>query len=343
MAKPHMRHSPRSLAAAPPEPRTRRFPRIREAEGAGVSPTRLRSGPKGFTAGPTSARRTPSPSATRSRAKKLNVEPKRPELLAAVVGDRLRPPWRHPHPVDREVLNRVLERLGRLLLDHVGERAGRAGQRHVQGGLVRAVEQHPVDEAEVDDVDAELGVDNVAQRLEDVLGLLLDLLVGERGNRRVLGHACPPCSERMSDDGSECERWVPESAWAVASFQAIQPRSAHLIRAGYFDTPANATASSRTSSSGSSCPLDFISSRKASSIFIASLTGLPITRSVMTDALAWLIEQPRDSKETSSTTASPSTPGFSATRSVTSSPQVGFTWYTCASNGSRSPLWCGFR
>ena len=136
---------------------------------------------------------------------------------------------------------------------------------------------------------------------------------------------------------------MPESAWAVASFQAIQPSSAHLIRAGYFDTPANATASSRTSSSGSSCPLDFISSRKASSIFIASLTGLPITRSVMTDALAWLIEQPRDSKETSSTTASPSTPGFSATRSVTSSPQVGFTWYTCASNGSRRPLWCGFR
>ena len=40
-------------------------------------------------------------------------------------------------------------------------------------------------------------------------------------------------------------------ACAVASFHAIQPSSAHLIRAGYFDTPANATASSSTSSSGS--------------------------------------------------------------------------------------------
>ncbi len=128
----------------------------------------------------------------------------------------------------------------------------------------------------------------------------------------------------------------------MASFQAIQPSSAHLIRAGYFDTPANATASSRTSSSGSTCPLDCISSRKASPILMASLTGLPITRSVITDALAWLIEQPRESKETSSTTGSPSA-SFSATRSVTSSPQVGLTWYTCASNGSRSPLWCGFR
>jgi len=76
---------------------------------------------------------------------------------------------------------------------------------------------------------------------------------------------------------------------------AIQPSSAHLILAGYFDTPANATASSSTSSSGSACPLDCISARNASPVFIASPTGLPITRSAITEALAWLIEQPRES------------------------------------------------
>src|SRR6185437_5462431 len=194
----------------------------------------------------------------------LDVETQGTELLATVLGDVLRPPRRHPHPVDREVFHGVLERLGGLLLDHVGERAGRAGQRHVQGGLVRAVKEHPVNEAEVDHVDAKLGVDHIAQGLEDVLGLLLDLFIGEVGDRRVLGHACPPVSE-----------WL--SAWAVASFQAIQPSRAHLTRAGYLETPANATASSSTSSSGSSCPLDCISSRKASPIFIASPTGLPMT------------------------------------------------------------------
>ena len=54
------------------------------------------------------------------------------------------------------------------------------------------------------------------------------------------------------------------TAWAVASFHAIQPSSAHLTRAGYFETPANATASSSTSSSGSTLPLDCISRRNSS-------------------------------------------------------------------------------
>ena len=79
----------------------------------------------------------------------------------------------------------------------------------------------------------------------------------------------------------------------MASFQAIQPSSAHLIRAGYLDTPAKATASSSTLSSGSAAPLDCMSSRNSCEIAIASVTGLPITRSAMIDALAWLIEQPR--------------------------------------------------
>ena len=71
--------------------------------------------------------------------------------------------------------------LPRLLLDHVGERARGAGQRHVQGGHLLGVHVHTVDEAEVDDVDAQLGVDHVPQRLKDVLDFLRQRLL-------LLGH-----------------------------------------------------------------------------------------------------------------------------------------------------------
>ncbi len=60
-----------------------------------------------------------------------------------------------------------------LVLDDVGQRAGGRGQGHVDGddgapslGLVDA---HVVDQAEVDDVDAEFGVDDVAHRLVDLV------------------------------------------------------------------------------------------------------------------------------------------------------------------------------
>ena len=53
---------------------------------------------------------------------------------------------------------------------------------------------------------------------------------------------------------------------------------------------------------------------------IASSTGLPITRSVITEAEACEMEQPSASYDTSSTT-----PLSKCTRSVTSSPQVGLT------------------
>src|SRR5262249_34625724 len=129
-------------------------------------------------------------------------------------------------------------------------------------------------------------------------------------------------------------------ARAVASFHAIQPRSAHLIRAGYLATPANTTASPSTSSSGSEAtesPAPCIRSTNAALISIASLTGLPITRSVSTDTLAWLIEQPSASYDTSATAGSVPA-SLSVTRSVTSSPQVGLTWCTSAWNGSCCPL-----
>ena len=73
---------------------------------------------------------------------------------------------------------------------------------------------------------------------------------------------------------------------------AIQPSSAHFTRAGYRATPANATPSPSTSSSGSTCPRPCAISWNAASTFIESVTDRPTTRSVSTDADAWLIEQP---------------------------------------------------
>ena len=74
---------------------------------------------------------------TRSgRAADSDVEAERAQLLAAVVGDLVRTPRRHPDPVDLEVGRQPppgpRQRLPGLVLDDVGQRAGRRGQRHVQ-------------------------------------------------------------------------------------------------------------------------------------------------------------------------------------------------------------------
>ena len=116
----------------------------------------------------------------------------------------------------------------------------------------------------------------------------------------------------------------------MASFQAIHDSSAHFTRAGNLATPANAMPSSRTSSSGSTVPLPCMRVRNVSWTDIASSSGLPITRSASTDAEACEIEQPTASYETSST-LSPFPSSARCTRSVTSSPHVGFTWCTSAS------------
>src|SRR4029077_14989763 len=220
------------------------------------------------------------------------------QLLAAVLGDVLRAPRRHPHPVDAEVRHQAVQRLPGLVLDHVGERARGAGQRHVDGGDPLGIHVDAVDQAEVHHVNPELRVHHVAQRLEQILLLLGELRGFRRGGHVLGGHVLGGHVLRHFDSSMAC---------AVASFHAIQPSRAHLIRAGYFDTPAKATASSSTPSSGSPWPLDCMSSRNASLISMASATGLPMTRSLMTEALAWLIEQPSGSYETSSTTGSPLT------------------------------------
>ena len=70
-------------------------------------------------------------------------------------------------------LDRAVECLGGLLLDDVGQGASGARERHVDDErVVLVVPAEVVDEAEVDDVDPELGVHDVFQRLGDLVEAL---------------------------------------------------------------------------------------------------------------------------------------------------------------------------
>src|SRR5215469_2866883 len=118
-----------------------------------------------------SATVTASPSITAAAAGGSNVEAEGAKLLAAVLGDLVRAPRREPHPVDAEVGHQALQRGRGLVLDDVGERARGTGERHVDRGHAVPAERDAVDQAKIDHVDAKLGVDHVAERLKDVLGL----------------------------------------------------------------------------------------------------------------------------------------------------------------------------
>src|ERR1022692_2311318 len=159
----------------------------------------------------------------------------------------------------------------------------------------------------VDPVEAELGVDHVPQRFQQILDLRADarscagagLRIGARLRIWTCRGICPRAHVGVlrlrhldSFSPGACAVAAAAIACAVASFHAIQPSSAHLIRAGYWATPTKAAASPSTSSSGSAAPRERISSTNAALMSIASPTDLPITISASTDMLAWLIEQP---------------------------------------------------
>ena len=103
--------------------RTERADRPRLAVGG---PGRAGGGVSGSTP-PASTASTPgSPSCSRALS---DAEAEGAQLLAAVLGDLLRTPRRHPDPVDPDVVDQPAVRAGRqsglrLLLDHVGQRAG---------------------------------------------------------------------------------------------------------------------------------------------------------------------------------------------------------------------------
>src|SRR6185437_348391 len=162
-------------------------------------------------------------------------------------------------------------------------------------------------------VDAQLGVDHVVEGFLDV--------INSRGHEVL-----PSRGEAVAWDIPAAGSSMFSRACDVASFQAIHESNAHFTRAGYFDTPVNATASSRTSSSGVTRPLLCINATNSRCATRPVSMSRPMTRSVRTEALAWLIEQPALSYDTS-VTVSPS----SLTRNVISSPHVGLTWCTSTS------------
>src|SRR6476661_4881237 len=205
------------------------------------------------------------------------VEAEGAQLLAAVLGDLVGAPRRHPHPVDPVGRDETLEGLSRLVLDDVGERACGRRQRHVDDGVRLRVDGDAVDEAEIDDVDAELGVDDVTHGLFDV---------GHVRRGGGCGHDETPCGE------GELVEEMSTPARASASVKAVQPSRAHLTRAGYFETPAKATPSPMTVSSPPTWPREVSMARIASKVSSASTTGWPMTSSASTDELATEIEQP---------------------------------------------------
>src|SRR5699024_2280927 len=245
---------------------------------------------------------------------------------------------RHPHPVDRGALDQALQCGVGLVGDHVGQRAGGRGEGHVDGGRPVVLDVNAVDEAEIDHVDAELGVNDVLHRLGDVL---LGGPGGSGGGRRRVRQLVP-YQVRGTGGGvlAHGHSWLssvvvvpplPE-ARATASASADHPSRAHFTRAGNFATPANAMPSSSRSSSGSMRPCPCISSVNSSRRPIACSTVPPMTSSVITEVEACEMEQPTVSHDTSAT-RSPSR----CTRSVSSSPQLGLTWWASPSYGSRSP------
>src|SRR5699024_9190564 len=173
---------------------------------------------------------------------------------------------------------------------------------------------------QVHDVDAQFRVDHVPECFFDI---------GNRGHRagRCLVRDVSHGSSRSSvmflsiDDGGLVK------AWARASRRAIHPSKAHLIRAGKRATPLNAAASPsfRATSGRASWPRLSIRARNICAKSSASATDAPVSRSVITEAEAWEMEQPTPSQLTAPIL------GLSrlvskCTRKRISSPQVGFTW-----------------
>src|SRR5450631_3047492 len=176
----------------------------------------------------------------------------------------------------------AIKGLSNLVLDDVGQRARGTSQRHVDDDVGVLVNCHPVDQAQIHDIDPELGVNHIAKRLFDV-GHVRRGRAGSSGRRVFSSHVghefslvlpvielvlpvielvlpviellvmALPMAEGTAEEGEVSEMSTP--AWVRAAVNAIQPNSAHLTRAGYLETPAKATPSPISSSSPGSAPL----------------------------------------------------------------------------------------
>jgi diguanylate cyclase (GGDEF)-like protein/PAS domain S-box-containing protein len=260
----------------------------------------------------------------------------RPQLLADVVGDHVGRPRRGEGELHLDAVDagHRAEDDRALLVDDLGQRAAHRGQRHQHVRVAALGLGDLVDEPEVDDVVADLRVDDGAQAVHQVLrgrhAVLLerqvlegvplagpvlggrlarrgvvprDVVVVEVGRgRRSTSVGCWSSSivhGSLLVVGSRCGRTrrARRSRWRRAA--AIQPSSAHLTRTGNLATPWKAMPSSRSSGRAGSSPC--IISRKSSARSSASFRSRPITAWVIAEADAWLIEQPSPSNTSPST------------------------------------------
>src|SRR5690606_25247667 len=104
---------------------------------------------------PPGATSCPHRSGAPARRRTSDVEAESAQLLATFIRDLVRPPRRHPDPVDPHVRDHAAtwtleQHRPCLILDHIGEWARCRGERHVQCGYVRVVHVDAVQEAEVD-------------------------------------------------------------------------------------------------------------------------------------------------------------------------------------------------
>src|SRR4051794_6708385 len=109
------------------------------ASGPGLLAANLSSHPS-RRSGDTSTTRLTAVAASSRWSGASEVEAEGAQLLAAVVGDLVGAPRRHPDPVDAVRRDQSLEGLLRLVLDDVGQRAGRGGERHVEDGVLLRVD-----------------------------------------------------------------------------------------------------------------------------------------------------------------------------------------------------------
>src|SRR5438309_1538823 len=267
------------------------------------------------------------------------------DVLGFLAGHGARVPWWRP---DQVHLNVARSRQARtdavdLALQHRPDGASRTRERHVHLDVI-AVHIDAVDEAQVDDVEADLGVDHGLECFPDQLRRqrLRRLIVTVRVQRgSPIGFSRLGCF--LVDIHLAYLYSATSVAWPASWACSCRPcnsefqgSTAHLIRTGYFFTPCSASRSP----SSSPPPSASIISLKLAITLSASARGFPRTCSVIIEADAWLMEQPRPLK-CSSLTAAPS--GESRAVMVTSSPQSGSLALTRTSAGSRSPLLRGLR
>jgi D-alanyl-D-alanine carboxypeptidase len=132
-----------------------------------------------------------------------DVETHRPQLLARVLGDHVRRPRRREDELDVDGLDAGQggEHQRALLVDDLGQRAAHAGEGHAHVDVPIALVQL-VDQAEVDDVDPDLRVDDRLERFAQVVlrghpvGLQVDVEAG------ALVFLCGPRSHVGTHDSS---------------------------------------------------------------------------------------------------------------------------------------------